>query len=796
MKKIILLTLLFLFNEISFAQLNISKIREATFKGDLRSFSYAGNKLYLVGYNLGVISFVNKSTDLGITWEDVSGNFSSGDNLTAISFATENIGLVGGSSGVIYRTSDGGNTWTNVSPTSVYNGGINYIVMLNEQLAYACGASNGGFNVIKSTDGGVTWNGVNTSNSNTMYKMYWSDLNNCVVVGASGKFLKTTDGGTTWATGTVTGSTAALYDIVKVDNNTFYATGTTGVFAKSTDGGSTFTNGGQIAVTTFYTLSFKDANIGVALGSNGVAYRTTNGGVSWVLKDSFTSEVIRTSFKVGNILLGGAYRSTLIKSTDDGLTWQNIANSSRDMYGIFVEQTTKDIVIAGDRGELNYSENEGATWNKTNFTTGDILYDAVKFGGNIYTCGRGGGYFVSTNNGQIWQNKSIGTSTTRLYKLSFFDSQNGYTVTNEGKVLYTTNAGNSWTEKAVFDATTLYDINMVSPTVGFTCGSGDRLFGTTDGLTWSHGEMSKPTGQVTGIYMLDGQKGYICGENGAVYKTTDAFRTLTLLTDTLALQGKLIHDVFAFDENNVFAVGQGGLILRTINPNLMTVAVTLNEQKDLLDLAKYDESALLISAANGLVYKLTDFTIPVSLVSFSVEVSKNDVLLSWKTVTETNNYGFEIQRKSIKNNSWEKVAFINGKGNSTEICEYNYTDSRLKADKYYYRLKQIDYDGTASYSDEIEADISEIPTAISLEQNYPNPFNPETNITFSIPKKQFVSLKIYDVLGKEVSTLVNAELEAGIYTNTWNSQNNSSGVYFYQLILEGKSLVKKMNLVR
>jgi photosystem II stability/assembly factor-like uncharacterized protein len=798
MKKVITLVMviLTLLSALSFAQMQITKIRQATYKGDLRSFSYVGNKLYVVGYNLGVVSFVGKSTDMGATWEDISGAFGAADNLTAISFATENLGLVAGSSGIIYRTTNGGNSWENVSPVGIYNGGINHIVMLNEQLAFACGSSNSGYNVIKSTDGGLTWAGVNTGNTNTMYKMYWSDNNNCVIVGASGKFLKTTDGGTVWTSGTVTGSTSALYDIVKVDNNTYYATGTTGVFAKSTDGGTSFTKFSTIAATTFYALSFKDANFGVAMGSTGVIFKTTDGGVNWSLIDSYTSEVIRTSLKVGNNIFGGAYRSTLIKSTDDGNTWQNISNSSRDMYGVSVEQGTNNIIIAGDRGEVNYSTNGGTFWNKTNFTTGDILYDAIKFGNNFYTCGRAGSYFVSTNGGLNWLNKSIGSATTRLYKLFFFDVNTGYTVTNEGKVLYTTDAGNTWSEQAVFSSTTLYDIFMVNQNTGFACGSGDRLFGTTDGLNWSHGELARPNGQVTGIYMLDNINGYICGENGAVYKTTDGFRTIQLLTDTLALQGKLIHDVFAFDENHVFAVGQGGIILKTISPNQMSVITTLDEQMDLLDMAKLDESSLLISAANGLVYKLTDFTIPVNLVSFSAEVINNDVLLSWKTATETNNSGFEIQRKLTSAKNWETISFVKGAGSSTEIKEYNYSDMGLNPGKYIYRLKQIDYDGTINYSNQIEVNVIELPLTISLEQNYPNPFNPSTTIKFSIPSKTFVTLKIYDALGKEIITLINEELNAGIYNATWNAENLSSGVYIYSLKAGDVKLVKKMNLIK
>jgi len=308
--------------------------------------------------------------------------------------------------------------------------------------------------------------------------------------------------------------------------------------------------------------------------------------------------------------------------------------------------------------------------------------------------------------------------------------------------------------------------------------------------------MAKPNGQVTGIFMLNEQKGYICGENGAVYKTTDGFRTIQLLTDTLALNGKLIHDVFAFDENNVYAVGQGGIVLKTVSPNQMNIITTLDEQQDLLDIAKFDDASLLISGANGLVYKISDLSIPVKLVSFYAEISANNVILNWKTATETNNSGFEIQRKLSNGNLWQKVLFIKGEGTSTEINEYNFIDHNLLPNSYNYRLKQIDYDGSESYSKVIEVNLVELPLSIMLEQNYPNPFNPKTNIKFSIPQKQFVSLKVFNILGKEIITLVNEELNSGNYLKVFNANNLSSGVYFFQLQAGETRLVKKMNLIK
>ena len=209
-------------------------------------------------------------------------------------------------------------------------------------------------------------------------------------------------------------------------------------------------------------------------------------------------------------------------------------------------------------------------------------------------------------------------------------------------------------------------------------------------------------------------------------------------------------------------------------------------------------------------------SIPVELISFSANVSDGSVILNWITATELNNSGFEIQRlKDTKNelsNDWETIGFVAGQGTTTQINRYTFVDNLTPAlnRTLYYRLKQIDFDGSFEYSKIVEVDF-EIVVDYSLDQNYPNPFNPSTTIRYSIPNITLsgadgskVQLKIYDVLGNEVAILVNEEKPAGNYVVSFDASKLSSGVYFYKLQVidpessSGQSFVetKKMILLR
>jgi hypothetical protein len=188
--------------------------------------------------------------------------------------------------------------------------------------------------------------------------------------------------------------------------------------------------------------------------------------------------------------------------------------------------------------------------------------------------------------------------------------------------------------------------------------------------------------------------------------------------------------------------------------------------------------------------------IPVELISFNATAKENTVSLSWETATELNNMGFEVER-SEDGITFIKVGDVSGKGTTTEKQQYIFTDNQIKGEgKLYYRLKQLDYDGTFAYSETISVEYSALPVEFSLSQNYPNPFNPATTIKFGIPKEVAVSLKIYDALGSEIETIVDQKMEPGYYKYQWVGTKYASGVYFYRLTAGNFVSTKKLMILK
>ena len=192
--------------------------------------------------------------------------------------------------------------------------------------------------------------------------------------------------------------------------------------------------------------------------------------------------------------------------------------------------------------------------------------------------------------------------------------------------------------------------------------------------------------------------------------------------------------------------------------------------------------------------------LPVELTSFSASVvNGNSVKLTWKTATEVNNYGFDVERSS-GNSGWKKIGFVAGSGNSNSPKEYSFADNPSGGTSFSYRLKQIDVGGSFQYYDPVTVNLT-LSDKPQLLQNSPNPFNPSTTIKFYTPNTSDVSIKIYDMLGREVTTLINKETTAGYHIVYWNGrdsrgENVASGVYLYRLTAGSFSETKKMNLLK
>ena len=204
-------------------------------------------------------------------------------------------------------------------------------------------------------------------------------------------------------------------------------------------------------------------------------------------------------------------------------------------------------------------------------------------------------------------------------------------------------------------------------------------------------------------------------------------------------------------------------------------------------------NTLISDISTGLYVLHFDGIIPVELTSFTANVDDKNVQLAWSTSTETNDSGFEIQRKS--GNEYHTIAFIEGAGTTTEPQDYSYVDENLVPGNYNYRLKQVDFNGQYQYSDEISVEVT-APTEFVLNQNYPNPFNPSTKISFQVPVNEFVSLKVYDTLGKEISTIAEDNFSAGSYTIKFDASRLPSGMYIARLNAGNDSRSIKMTLLK
>lgn len=193
---------------------------------------------------------------------------------------------------------------------------------------------------------------------------------------------------------------------------------------------------------------------------------------------------------------------------------------------------------------------------------------------------------------------------------------------------------------------------------------------------------------------------------------------------------------------------------------------------------------------------ITAAPVPVELASFNATTNGNSVELGWVTATETNNMGFEVERKS-GNGQFEKVGFVAGNGTTTETRTYSFTDKNLSAAVYTYRLKQVDLNGESEYTNEIEVNV-DLPAEFGLSQNYPNPFNPSTMINFALPVEAKVTVKVFDAIGQEVATLVNGNIAAGNHTVNFDASKLNSGLYVYTINAEGsdgKKFSKTMKMM-
>jgi len=261
--------------------------------------------------------------------------------------------------------------------------------------------------------------------------------------------------------------------------------------------------------------------------------------------------------------------------------------------------------------------------------------------------------------------------------------------------------------------------------------------------------------------------------------------------------------VFIYDESELNGLTESELTLfRSTDDGATWASVggTLDAGNNTITLTGVNSFSMWTAASSSA-------PLPVQLIEFTIATLRTNAELKWKTETETESYGFEVERKLVTNpsqpatrnaepvTSWSKVGFVKGAGISTSPREYSFVDKVTVAGRYAYRLKQISQNGTFGYSGSIETVISP-PEDFALLNNYPNPFNPTTTIEYELPLEVKVNLVIYDNLGRQVRTLVENVQPAGYYKAVFDAQGLSSGMYYYRIVAGDFVKVKKLLFVK
>jgi len=332
---------------------------------------------------------------------------------------------------------------------------------------------------------------------------------------------------------------------------------------------------------------------------------------------------------------------------------------------------------------------------------------------------------------------------------------------------------------------------------------GDNGFGivrsTDAGLTWS--QVYATSGEIPTISVSHTNPGVAFATKwsggGGFLKSTDYGATWTSISGFNGINMWGVH-VMPDDGNIVMASCYGcNQSWRSIDEGATYTQISIPS-------AGYQvvvvDSMTQYAAQSGGFYKLeSENFVPVELTSFIASTSNNQIMLNWTTASELNNRGFEIQQ-SLDNEKFTMLGFVPGFGSTTETKSYSFTVSNAPAGLHYYRLKQVDFDGSYEYSPLVEIE-GPVPNDFVLHQNHPNPFNPSTSITFSLPVDSDVQLGLYNMLGQKVADITNAQFQAGTHKVDFSAEGLSSGTYIYVITANGSNGVdfvetKKLTLMK
>lgn len=666
-----------------------------------------------------------------------------------------------GYAGTFIKTTNGGANWYirhDIAGTMTsdqiffYNGWF-----FDVNTGFGCGELG---KLVRTTNGGTTWDSVSTGVTVTLYGIHFVNNTTGFIGGASGTVLKTTNAGLNWLPLT-TGITTTINNIFARDVNNIYAPTTSGNLRVSTDGGVSWATQLTGTSVTVYDVYFRDANTGVVCGSSTALRYTTNGGLNWTATNTGlpSSTLYNLNYFPGLTDADYWYASGnsfyAFRSINNGLTWDSVDVTGSQVFTSTyynLDRNGSTMITGGALGLINTSTNAGANWTAHNtLPYGSSLNDiwCDRMNGRVIAVGSVSPtpMMYSTNGGTTWSTDPGIPITTTLYGIKMINSLTGYVSGSSNRVFKTSNGGATWdsVSTAIGSSTTLYCPDFINENTGWVSGSSGRVFKTTNaGANWT----LQTTGITNTLYridMLDANTGWFIGSSGTVRKTTDGGTTWTAQTSNY---GSTINWIQMINANTGYLSGLSGNMRKTTNGGTNWDTLVTPVTNSLYSLSFVDANTGFVSGSAG---------------------------LSMRTTTG--------------GASWE---IFNTAGATMNGIYARHRDSAWVCGSSAGILKFVQgLVGVVTWS-------NEVPLTYSLSQNYPNPFNPTTTIKFAIPKTSKVSLKIYDISGREVEALFNNSiLNAGTVTYSFDGTNLASGVYFYTLISDGNIISsKKMMLVK
>ncbi len=670
--------------------------------------------------------------------------------------------------------------------------------------------------ILKNTTGSNNWATINGNTINDLYGIYFFDVNHGYIVGAGGLIMNTTDGGATW-THIVADNRYALRSITFVNQNTGFMAGDQGELYRTTIGMYGWIR--QPATTSNLRCVFALDSLRIfACGDSGTFLRSTDGGSSWTVQTITASNLLSVNFVNSSTGFVSADPYPNLKTTDGGNTWNQFNfNASGPIYSIkFINQNTGFAV--GTNGPLQKTMDGGAnwlTWCSGQLFSGNTFLDiSVIDSGHAFTCGTRGWILKSVDttgnlNGQY--SVPLGGNRYQLSSISFLNENTGEIIGNS-QYLYTTNGGLNWTINLVGSNSwfegggSINGARLFSPNSGYRTqyfgGMGfniNSIENSTDGgLTWNG---PRSFGVMNG-FPFPG----FCEAGGVTYLVVN-YRLVLKNSgsgwDTALYTPYNLGQINFINANTGAVLGGSTVegVTRTTNGGGNWSFAPFGIEHRGNDIQLLPSGVGYVAGDSNFVMKTYDYGANWTLLSVNGNLHIANIFFA------SDNTGWYLgQTGSYPNYDGRLYYTPNGGTNFVQLQSlqnFNVTGFSFVdiSTGYVCGDSGVVLKTTNGGLTFINTTSSNLPDKFLLRQNFPNPFNPVTKIKFDIPpvgqRHAFdTKLIIYDVLGREVATLINQQMQPGSYSVDWDGTNYPSGVYFYRLEAGDYIQSKKMILIK